>query len=469
MPRKIAISTINASTVDILNTIRANASAEYQSKIPKVSTERDLTGVGSILYGYPALANEFIGSLVNRIAQVRIKSATFNNPYRDLKKGFLEFGETVEEVFVTLAKAREFSPEKAEQRELKRTIPDVRTAFHCINIKCQYPITIQNEDLRQAFMSFAGVEDLIAKIIDSVYRGAEYDEFLLFKYLMIKGITSGKLAPVAINMSDIKNAAIKCREISNAFTFISNKYNSAGVHTNTGKDEQYIFMDAAFNAEFDVDVLASAFNMEKADFMGHLKLIDDWTTFDNERFSEIVDETTSVEPVTAAELAIMANVKAVLVDGEFFQVYDALATMSEKHVASGLYWNYFYNAWKVVSTSPFSNAVVFVTSDASVTLPASITTKVDSVSSNGTEMTVSLVTDADPALVGHEMEYVQSEDATEKGVAVHPYGAYVLGSILPIGGSVLPIGKILDTGYTGGSYISRSTKPGDTITFTKDA
>ena len=469
MPRKIAISTINASTVDILNTIRANASAEYQSKIPKVQTERDLTGVGSILYGYPALANEFIGSLVNRIAQVRIKSATFNNPYRELKKGFLEFGETVEEVFVALAKAREFSPEKAEQRELKRTLPDVRTAFHCINIKCQYPITIQNADLRQAFMSFAGVEDLISKIIDSVYRGAEYDEFLLFKYLMIKGITSGKMAPVSIDMSDIKNAAIKCREISNAFTFISNKYNSAGVHTNTGKDEQYIFMDAAFNAEFDVDVLASAFNMEKADFMGHLKLIDDWTTFDNERFSEIVDETTSVEPVTAAELAIMANVKAVLVDAEFFQIYDALATMSEKYVASGLYWNYFYNAWKVVSTSPFSNAVVFVNSNASITLPNSITTKVDSVSSNGTEMTVALVTDQDPALVGHEMEFVQTEDATEKGVAVHPYGAYVLASILPIGGSVTPMGKILDTTYTGGSNISRTTKPGDTITFTKDA
>ena len=162
MPRKIAISTIHASTIDILNTIRANASAEYQSKVPAIEKERDLTGVGTVLYGYPALANEFLSSLVNRIALVRIKSATFNNPYADLKKGFLEFGETVEEVFVKLAKAREFSPEKAEQRELKRTIPDVRTALHCINIKMQYPITIQNEDLRQAFLSFSGVEDLIS-------------------------------------------------------------------------------------------------------------------------------------------------------------------------------------------------------------------------------------------------------------------------------------------------------------------
>lgn len=468
MARKIAISTINASTIDILNTIRANASAEYQSKIPKITTERDLTGVGSVLYGYPALANEFISSLVNRIAQVRIKSAAFNNPYVDLKKGFLEFGEVVEEVFVALAKAREFSPEKAEARELKRTIPDVRTALHCINIKCQYPITIQNEDLRQAFMSFAGVEDMISKIIDSVYRAAEYDEFLLFKYLMIKGITHGKMLPVAVDMSDIKNAAIKFRGVSNAFTFVSSKYNAAGVHTNTKKEDQYIFMDAEFNAQFDVEVLASAFNMEKADFMGHLKLIDDWTTFDNERFSQIVAETDSVEAVTDAELAIMANVKAVLVDAEFFQIYDALASMTEKYVASGMYWNYFYNAWKVVSTSPFSNAVVFVTTDASITLPNTITATVDSVSSNGVETTIALGINGGASLVGKEMTFVQDESATEKGVAVHPYGAYILSSTLPIGGSILPVGAIGDTKYNASSGLTRNTKPGDTLSFIKE-
>ena len=49
------------------------------------------------------------------------------------------------------------------------------------------------------------------------------------------------------------------------------------------KGDAVIFMDADFNAEFDVDVLSAAFNMEKADFMGRLFLIDDFTSFDNER------------------------------------------------------------------------------------------------------------------------------------------------------------------------------------------
>lgn len=465
MPRKIAISTLNASTVDILNTIRANASAAYQSKVPTVSVERDLLAVGDVLYGYPALANEFVSALVNRIAAVRIKSATFNNPYVDLKKGFLEFGETVEEVFVQMAKAREFSVEKAEAREFKRSLPDVRAAFHCINLKIQYPVTIQNEDLRQAFLSFSGVEDLIAKIVDSVYRGAEYDEFLLFKYLLIKGVTHGQMYPVKAGAT-LTDSAVKFRGTSNGLKFISNKYNEAGVHTNTDITDQYIFMSADFNAQFDVNVLASAFNMDKADFLGRLKLIDDWTSFDNERFSEIVENTTMIEEVTDAELAIMSKVQAILVDREWFQIYDNLSNMTEAYVSAGLYWNYFYNIWKTVSHSPFSNAIVFVDNDATTTLPASFKASVASKSTNGTEVTYSLaIDDSTAALVGYSAKYIQTEDATEAGIAVHPYGAYVL----PDSESdtkCTPTISLGGTLYDGGTDISSALDVGDEITFT---
>ena len=60
MPRIISMSTLNASTIDILNTIRANASMEYQSLVPEISDVRDIPKVGEILYGYPNLANSFL-------------------------------------------------------------------------------------------------------------------------------------------------------------------------------------------------------------------------------------------------------------------------------------------------------------------------------------------------------------------------------------------------------------------------
>lgn len=466
MAKRIAITSLNASTIDILNTIRANASYEYQNLVPEITDATEIPKVGEVLYGYPAMANQFLNALVNRIALVRVKSAVFNNAYAELKKGYLEFGETVEEVFVNIAKAREFNPDKGEARELKRTIPDVRTAFHTMNWRVQYPVTIQDEDLRMAFTSVNGVTDLIAKIVDSVYTAAEYDEYLLFKYLMIKGIAHGKMYPVSIGAGDMSEAAIAFRGTSNKLTFMGKKYNASGVTTTTPKADQYIFMDSDYNASYDVQVLAGAFNMDKADFIGKLKLIDDWTTFDNDRFSEIMANSDMVEEVTSAELELMKNVKAVLVDAEWFQIYDNQNKFTEKYVASGMYWNYFYNVWKTVSYSPFSNAVVFVADGATITNPASFTVEIadKSISESATVMTLSVQEDT-PTLANNNVEFIQDATNTENGIAIHKYGAI----IFPAGKTTATVtAKIGDTIYTGATAINTTDDVGTTITFNKN-
>ena len=457
MARKLALTKLNASTVDIINTIRANASYEYQSVVPQITNATEIPKVGEILYGYPALANQFINALVNRIALVNVKSATFNNAYAELKKGYLEFGETVEEVFVNIAKAREFSVDKAEAREFKRTLPDVRTAFHVMNYRVQYPITIQDEDLRQAFLSVNGVQDLIAKIIDSVYTASEYDEYLLFKYLLIKGITGGKMYPVSIGTGDLKECASKFRGMSNQLTFMSTKYNADGVTTTTPKNDQYIFMDSMFNAQYDVNVLASAFNMDKATFSGKLKLIDDWTTFDNERFKEIIENSDTMELVTADELNMMKNVKAVLIDSEWFQVYDNHNKMTETYVASGQYWNYFYNVWKTVSSSPFSNAIVFVTGEASAE-PTTLNGEITTIDVSDIATIYEIETD-------ERAEFIQTEALTKKGIAVHKYGAIIIPKDKLSGLTTLTVEVKLGAKTYTKDITLANVKTGDTITF----
>ena len=360
MAQKIAANSLNASTIDIMNVIRSNASFNYQGSVPTITSYAEIPVVGEVIYGTPALANEFLNALVNRIALVRVKSATFNNPYKDLKKGYLAFGETIEEVFVEIAKVRLFNNEKVDEYEFKRTLPDVKSAFHAINWKVQYPITIQDEDLRMAFTSENGVRDLIARIVEQVYTAAEYDEFLLFKYMLIKGVNNGDIVvdDISAGSPNIAGYAKEFRAISNEMLFMSNKFNAYPVYNTCPRERQRIFMSARYNAEFDVNVLASAFNMDKAEFMGKLTLIDDWTTFDNARWSTLVSEGNAVSTVSSTELSAMSGVKAIIVDEEWFQVYDNLARMTEKYAASGLYWNYFYNNWKTVSWSPFANAVV---------------------------------------------------------------------------------------------------------------
>lgn len=469
MARRIANSTLNASTIDILNVIRQNASYDYQQNVPEVATVNDIPKVGEIIYGTPAFANQFINALVNRIAIVRVQSATFNNPYSILKKGYIEYGESVEDIFVSIAKAVDFNVEKAAKREFQRTIPDVRSAFHVMNWRVMYPVTIQDEDLRQAFLNIEGVQNLIAKIVDAVYTAAEYDEFLLFKYLLIKAISHGKMYPTSIGAgTDLSEAAVQFRGTSNLLPFMSSEYNEVGVKTNTPKERQVIFMDAMFNAQFDVNVLASAFNMDKADFMGRLFLIDNWTDFDNERFDIIRANSDGIEEVTADELALLANVKAVILDDNWFQVYDNNNKFTEKYVASGLYWNYFYHTWKTVSNSPFANAVVFVTSVADVALPATVTVHVDAKDESDVATVFTISADFEGAgLEPQNVNFVQTEALTTAGIAVQKYG----GLIIPaskVGTGITLVAEINGTTYTAATTINGSTGVDETVTLNKE-
>ena len=468
MARRIANSTLNASTIDILNVIRQNASYDYQQNVPEVATVNDIPKVGEVIYGTPAFANQFINALVNRIAIVRVQSATFNNPYSMLKKGYIEYGESVEDIFVSIAKGVDFNVEKAPKREFQRTIPDVRSAFHVMNWRVMYPVTIQDEDLRQAFLSIDGVQNLIAKIVDSVYTAAEYDEFLLFKYLLIKAISHGKMFPTSIGAgTDLNEAAVQFRGTSNLLPFMSNEYNEASVKTNTPKDRQVIFMDSMFNAQFDVNVLASAFNMDKADFMGRLFLIDNWNEFDNERFDIIRANSDGIEEVTTAELALLANVKAVILDENWFQVYDNNNKFTEKYVASGMYWNYFYHTWKTVSNSPFANAVVFVTSAADITLPDSITVNVDAKDESDIATVFTISADfASAGLKPQNVNFVQTEALTKAGIAVQKYGGLIIPTA-KVATEITIVAEINGTTYTATSTINGSAEVGATVTLNK--
>ena len=122
----------------------------------------------------------------------------------------------------------------------------------------------------------------------------------------------------------------------------------------------------------------------------------------------------------------MQGVKAVLVDKEWFQVYDNNNKMTETYVASGQYWNYFYNVWKTVSSSPFSNAIVFAT-DEKVIMPTQLKATVDGVDVSDVATILTLDTNLDAVgLVGGNVEYIQTSQATQKGVAIQKYGAVVI-------------------------------------------
>lgn len=374
---------LNASSADILNAIRNSGSDNYRELVPLVSNDNDsIKAIGSIIVGNPTLMNEFISSLVNRIGKVIINDKMYNNPWSMFKKGVLEYGESIEEIFVSMAKPFEYDPAIAEKEVFKREKPDVESAFHILNYQKFYKVTVQEADLRQAFINIGGVTNLITKIIDSLYTAAKYDEFITMKYLIARHILNGDMYPVTVPTVSAQNAKdiiSIIKGVSNDFEFMNDSYNMAGVMNVSEKSDQYLIMNSRFDATFDVEVLASAFNMDRAQFMGHKVLVDGFGKFDVERLNTLFADDPNFVEITADEMTALNSIPAIIVDRDWFMIYDNLNNFTEQYNGQGMYWNYWYHQWKTFSVSTFANGAVFVPGTPTVTSvtvsPATATVK----------------------------------------------------------------------------------------------
>lgn len=371
MPTIPQVRNLNATTVQILNAIRNGATESYRTMVPTATGSNDnIRAIGDIVNSNSDFQNEFISALVNRIGRVIVTSKMYENPWSMFKRGIMEYGETIEEIFVNISKPFNYDPTTAENTVFRREIPDVRSAFHILNYKKFYKDTIQDDELRLAFLSMDGITDLIARIVDSMYTGANYDEYVTMKYMLARHILNGQFKPVQVaevSAANMKTIAATIKTTSNDFTFLSPAYNYSGVQNNSLKSDQYIILTTAFDAVMDVEVLAEAFNMSRADFAGRKVLVDGFGNLDTARLAQLFADDPNYTPLTSDELTALSAIPAVLVDREFFMIFDNLMKFTEIYNAEGLYWNYFYHAWKTFSVSPFANAVVFVPGTPSIT------------------------------------------------------------------------------------------------------
>lgn len=333
----------SVTAVDVLNSIRATASAEYQNRIPE-ATRENIADVGNAMMNYQPAQNEFLNALVNRIGLVVIQNKLWANPLAPFKRGMLDFGDSIEEIFVDICKAQQYTvapPADNPGDVFAVEIPDVKAIFHRMNRQNFYKQTINNDQLRTAFLSYRGIEDLIARIVDSMYTSDNYDEFILMKQLFVDYYNKGNFFSVQVTAptdeASSKALARTVRAWANSLTFLTNKYNAQGVYTHTPLEDQIVLMTPQTEAMISVEVLAYAFNMDKADFLNRVVIVDD--------FGGLEDE----------------GVLMMLVDRDWFMVFDNFYTFTEQYNAQHLYWNYFFHHWQTLSTSQFANAICFTT------------------------------------------------------------------------------------------------------------
>lgn len=325
-------------TYDIVNAIRNSASDTFQQYVPLANYD-NVAEIGAGILITQAVQNEFVTSLIDRIGLVVVKKASLQNPLKKFKKGAMPNGRTIEEIFTDITKAKKYDPDDAEQTVFKRTIPNVKTLFHERNRQDFYEQTISDESLQTAFTSWNAFEGFVAGVINAIYNSAEVDEYEYMKLLIDNYYSKGLFTIVPVTSPDTSTGATefvkKVRATAKKMTLPngSRDFNSLAVRTRTDMDDLHLIIDADLEAELDVDVLAKAFNMDRTNFLGHVTVIDGFAS---------------------------SGLEAVLIDYEWFMVYDNLLKLETIRNPKGLYWNYFFHVWQTLSVSRFANAVAFV-------------------------------------------------------------------------------------------------------------
>lgn len=366
---------LNATSADVLNVIRDGASSDYQCAVPFAqNTVESIKEIGRAILPCDSLRNEFVASLVNRIGRVIVTSKLYNNPWGMFRKGVLELGETVEEIFVNIARPHQFDQIVAEKEVFRREIPDIQAAFHSINYEKYYKQTVSYDMLRKAFVSLDGLNDLISRITEAMYSAANYDEFVVMKYMLAKEMLGGNVFPEQIpeftNASDkdtLENIIGAVKGGSNLLTFMSPSYNRAHVRSYSDKQDQYLITTAKFDGMSSVKVLAAAFNMSEAEFMGHRIMIDSFAQHDIERLNDLFGDADWYTPFSPADIQKLESVGAVIVDRDWWMIFDNVYDFDSLKNPEGMYWNYWYHTWKIYSVSPFANAVMFTSEPTTIT------------------------------------------------------------------------------------------------------
>lgn len=348
-------------SVDVLNRIRDAASIDYQTAVPIATADAGvIRNIGSIIMDSPNLQNEFCSALINRIGKVVIKTRLFENPLA-FSKGMLEYGESVEEVFINLIAANQYDADKAESEVWKRQFPDVRTQFHVLNSEIFYKTSISRRELDKAFLSGEGVANLAAAIGQKMYVSAAYDEFLVVKYLIAKAALDGSTAiyPVAAVTDEASARGLlkAIKAVSNDFEILSKEYNTAGVYNSSAKEDQYLIIDNFNDANLSVDSLAFMFGVEFAQSYTKKVRIDGFDKLDFDRLNKVLG--VEVDPFTSDEMTALGNIEAVLVDWSWFQIYTKLLETRYLENPENLYENSWLHLWRIFSRSIFENCVIF--------------------------------------------------------------------------------------------------------------
>lgn len=330
---------------EIMNAVRTSATLEYQSRIP-TATKDNIKEVAELVTTYPTTKNEFASALTNLVGKQVFLQKLYTNPFKFFKKGTLEYGKTIEGVFVDLIKAKSFNENYGDSEAsslIRSEKPDnIKVEYYTENYKHKYKISISDQQLKGAVRSEYGLSNLIQSMLISPLNSAEQDEYLMVKQcinnLTIKEETLSGFKSLSEN-EQAKKLTKVVKTYINKFRFMSDAYNSQGVHTFSRPEELVVLVTPETKANIDVELLSSAFNMSKAEVESRLIMID---TFTKEGVSGVENDPDTL---------------VIICDENLIQMYDTEDSSESFRNPETLTTNTWYHRWGILAGCGFVNAL----------------------------------------------------------------------------------------------------------------
>lgn len=375
----------------VLNELRQTASNAYQDTVP-LTTAKDIVDVGQAVLNAPqAIRNEFMNNLFNKIGLTLVDYPVVNNHLSFLKKGRLEYGQTIEDIYVGLATAEPYitgmsNGEYPDPFKIHK-VPH-RSAFYHTILSRQYPLTRHVSDLRKAFHGASSMEQFIGGIMNAITSRENFDDYRMTVALMARQIEEATKASEEnkhkgrVQLITLFNETVDEADqvtADNAFNskkflqFFSNQLkkwakrmnylrsdlNIAGVPNILPKAQQRIMMPGDILVDFETTLLAWAYNNGNLE-IGGVDEIDTWYSIGAEAEGE---EGVTVSPddiqVKSTFTDEGTQCVAVIYDPGMAKIYNKEHIGSTQENAAGNYWNLFTSVEDIYAGSPYKNFVYF--------------------------------------------------------------------------------------------------------------
>lgn len=340
-----------------LNAIQQLASPLYHQYIPILEDDTDISALAEPLFSMPTLYNEFCSALLQRIVYTQVDVKMFNNPLRGLEGSMTPMGYAGQEIYINPAKGRQYNPDDFAGI-LQKYEADVKVQYLLKNMDLQYPVTIIRTKLKEAFVSWDALDRFIGGLTMSLYNGMYINHYRYTKALVssaYKGHKAVISTVSAINSEENAKAFITtAREMFLNFQAPTTDYNAWSLNGGNGnpittwtnpEDIVFLIKNSA-RAYLDVNVLASAFNIDKTTLMGNIYPVDNFDVYSDDG-EKIFDG--------SAIVGIMA-------DRNWFKIKTVDEFMEEQRNANNRSIQYYLNDIRMYEFSYFANAVIFATS-----------------------------------------------------------------------------------------------------------